>query len=60
MIANYKQAVPLGEPEPGINFNDNLIRDYAPALDPDGVPCLYDKISEEYVYNSGSGSFITP
>lgn len=40
--------------------NDNLIRDYAPALDPDGVPCLYDKVSEEYVYNSGSGSFITP
>lgn len=40
--------------------NDVLIRDYAPALDPDGVACLYDKVSEEYVYNAGTGSFATP
>lgn len=40
--------------------NDVLVRDYAPALDPEGVPCLYDKISEEYVYNSGTGSFTAP
>lgn len=40
--------------------NDVLVRDYAPALDPDGVACLYDKLSEEYVYNVGTGSFITP
>ena len=37
--------------------NEDLVRDYAPALDPQGVPCLYDKVSEEYIYNSGSGSF---
>lgn len=37
--------------------NDVLVRDYAPVLDPEGVACLYDKVSEEYVYNSGSGSF---
>lgn len=59
-----------GEPE-GRNFsgrlyscqiydNDTLIRDYTPALDPDGVACLYDKVSGQYVYNSGTGSFITP
>lgn len=80
MIANYRQAVPLGEPEPDINFidyiessgtqyidtgfkpnnNDALVRDYAPALDPDGVACLYDKVSEKYVYNAGTGSFTTP
>lgn len=40
--------------------NDALVRDYAPALDPDGVACLYDKVSEEYVYNAGTGTFITP
>ena len=37
--------------------NEDLVRDYAPALDPQGVPCLYDKVSEEYIYNSGTGSF---
>lgn len=40
--------------------NDTLVRDYAPALDPDGVACLYDKVSEEYVYNAGTGTFVTP
>lgn len=39
--------------------NEILVRDYAPVLDPEGVACLYDKVSEEYVYNSGSGSFIS-
>lgn len=40
--------------------NDALVRDYAPALDSDGVACLYDKVSEEYVYNAGTGTFVTP
>lgn len=40
--------------------NDNLIRDYVPALDENKTPCLYDKISEECIYNSGSGSFKIP
>lgn len=40
--------------------NDVLIRDYAPVIDPDGVPCLYEKLSEQYVYNAGSGSFTAP
>lgn len=40
--------------------NDILIRDYAPVIDPDGVPCLYEKLSEQYVYNSGTGSFTAP
>lgn len=40
--------------------NETLVRDYAPALDPEGVACLYDKVSGEYVYNFGTGSFMTP
>lgn len=40
--------------------NDVLVRDYVPVLDPYGVACLYDKVSEEYAYNAGSGSFATP
>lgn len=37
--------------------NGTLVRDYAPALDPDGVPCLYDEVAGDYVYNAGTGSF---
>ena len=39
--------------------NGTLIRDYKPALDPDGVACLYDKVNREYVYNAGTGTFAT-
>ena len=40
--------------------NGTLIRDYWPALDKSGVACLYDKVNKQYVYNSGTGNFITP
>ena len=38
--------------------NGTLIRDYLPCLDKDGVACLYDKVSETYFYNQGTGEFI--
>lgn len=38
--------------------NDTLIRDFWPCYDPDGVACLYDKVSETYFYNKGTGEFI--
>lgn len=28
-----------------------------PALDPDGIPCMYDTVRKVYQYNKGSGSF---
>ena len=37
---------------------DTLIRDFVPALDEDGVACVYDKISETYFYNQGTGEFL--
>lgn len=37
--------------------NGVLVRDFAPALDETNVPCLYDKISNQYFYNRGTGSF---
>ena len=40
--------------------NDVLIRDLIPVLDEDNVACLYDKVSETYFYNQGSGSFSIP
>lgn len=36
----------------------NLVRDYLPALDPDGTACLYDSVNKEFVYNAGSGEFV--
>lgn len=31
---------------------------YIPAVDENGVPCMFDKVSEQPFYNSGTGSFI--
>jgi hypothetical protein len=39
-------------------FNNNeLIRDYIPALDENNVACLYDKVTQTFFYNQGTGSF---
>lgn len=35
-----------------------IIRDFIPALDRNGVACLYDKVTEEFFYNQGSGEFL--
>ena len=37
--------------------NGVLIRDYIAVIDPNGVACLFDNISETYFYNAGSGDF---
>ena len=37
--------------------SDQLVLDAVPALDGSTV-CLYDKVSESYLYNAGSGSFV--
>ena len=35
-----------------------LIRDFIPVLDSDNVPCLFDKVSEQFFYNNGTGDFL--
>ena len=40
--------------------NGTLVRDYRPCYDPEGVACLYDKVTKTYFYNQGSGKFGTP
>lgn len=35
--------------------NDVKIADYIPVVDFDGVACLYDRVSEEFFYNSRIG-----
>lgn len=38
--------------------NGELIRDFIPVRDLDGVVCLYDKVSEKFFYNQGTDAFI--
>lgn len=37
--------------------NGTLVRDFIPVKDASGVACLYDKVSQTYFYNAGTGSF---
>lgn len=37
--------------------NGILVRDYIPVLDWNGVACLFDKVNQTLVYNSGTGKF---
>lgn len=37
--------------------NGELVRNFIPVLDANGVPCMYDKTNDAYYYNSGTGSF---
>lgn len=36
-----------------------LVRDFIPVLDENNVACLYDRVTESYFYNQGSGLFAT-
>lgn len=36
---------------------DELIQDFVPCLDAEGVPCMYDLVSQKPFYNKGTGSF---
>ena len=38
--------------------NNTLVRDFIPVLDPQNIPCMYDKVSETFFYNQGTGNFI--
>lgn len=40
------------------NYNEVLMQDFIPVLDHDGVPCMYDRVTNEFFYNQGTGQFI--
>lgn len=40
-----------------VKQNGVILADYLPALDGNGVPCMYEAISGVYKYNSGTGTF---
>lgn len=37
--------------------NGALVRNFIPVMDFNEVPCMYDKVSNAFFYNQGSGSF---
>ena len=39
------------------NNSGNLIQHLIPVLDRDGTPCFYDKVTETFFYNQGTGTF---
>ena len=40
------------------HYNGNeLIQDFVPCLDTEGVPCMFDLVSRKSFYNKGNGSF---
>lgn len=38
--------------------NGELLSNLIPALSPSGAPCMYDSVSKQNFYNSGTGAFI--
>lgn len=39
------------------DLENNLLRDLRPALDANGVVCMYDMVTKKYFYNAGTGTF---
>ena len=37
--------------------NGTLVGDFVPAIDKNNVACLYDKVTKQCLYNSGTGNF---
>ena len=35
-----------------------LVRDFIPVLDSNNVPCMYDKVTQQFFYNQGTGDFL--
>lgn len=41
-------------------YGGTLLRDMVPSVDPNGVVCMYDYVTQSYTYNSGEGEFARP
>ncbi len=39
-------------------FNGKYLYDLVPAIDEQGTPCMFDKVSKSAFYNSGTGQFV--
>jgi hypothetical protein len=41
-------------------YMDDVQREFIPALDDTGAPCLFDTVTQQAYYNQGAGDFIYP
>ena len=41
-----------------VKKNETFIRNMIPVKDYNGVLCMFDKVSNEFFYNSGTGDFV--
>lgn len=40
------------------NNNNELVRDFIPVLDSNNIPCMLDRVTSSFFYNTGTGSFL--
>lgn len=55
---SFKQALLGKKRYLNITVDGKAVRQFIPALTPEGEPCMYDKVNKETFTNSGSGQFI--
>ena len=55
-VTNYDMRIY----EARISRGSDLLRHFVPALDAAGIPCMWDKVSQSFFYNQGTGSFLAP
>ena len=41
-----------------IYLSSGIVRDFIPVLDSNDTPCMYDKVTNQFFYNQGTGQFI--
>ena len=41
-----------------VKYDGELVQNFIPVLDPTGAPCMYDTVTRQPFYNSGTGAFI--
>lgn len=41
-----------------ISDGDTIVRDFVPALDPNGIPCMFDIINQQPYYNAQESDFV--
>ena len=56
---NYTNYTPMLAKYYSAKFwdGDTLVRDFIPVLDMNDVPCMYDKVTDTFFYNKGTGQF---
>ena len=64
LFANPREQSSGGHQESTMKFyywklykDDELVADFIPVIDLEGIPCMYDNVTKQCYYNKGTGSF---